>query len=371
MKTIIKSTVKTGLKKRYLLMAAAVMVPLLMLGMRKAAQAQEWPFLNPPSENPFAEISKQNLALNLEETVDSELITEYLNFYSMNYTGVRHSAGYVEAGGEQLFVNVFQPAVPAEIKGTIVTMHGYFVHTGLIRHLIQSLLDAHYAVVAVDLPGHGLSSGPRASITEFGAYSGALAKVTETAKALPGPHYIVGHSTGGAGVWEYLLKYPDHPYQKAVLAAPLVRSAFWDLSMTGYHLGNGWLTELPRLLRPTSRDPEFIAMVRRDPLQYAGTPVQWVRALKEWNEHVIESYPPTPLPLLILQGTEDTVVDWAYNLPFLQRKFPNAQIQYLPGANHDLLWESPDIRETVFTNLLSFLNEPAGKEVDSVNLNDH
>ncbi len=358
------------MKKRQLLVAAVV-VPLLLLGLKRVAQAQEWPFLNPPTDNPFAKLSEEHPVFNLEQPYTSELVSQYLAFYGLNFKNVSHHAGYVSANGEQIFVSVFKPDVnpehPVESRGTVVTMHGYFVHTGLIKHLIERLLTEGYTVVAIDLPGHGMSSGEKATIQEFGAYSGALAAVTEEIKSLPGPHYIVGHSTGGAGVWEYLLKYPNHPYQKAVLAAPLVRSAFWDLSMTGYFLGSSWLKEVPRVIRPTSSDPTFLAMVRKDPLQYAGTPVQWVGALKNWNETIIETYPPTQLPLLILQGTDDTVVDWAYNLPFLQRKFPNSKIEYLPGANHDLLWERPEIREKVFLSLLDFL----GKEQDSLDLNDH
>jgi alpha-beta hydrolase superfamily lysophospholipase len=349
------------LSRRWLLAAC---VPLLLLGLHQVAKAQDFPFLNPPADNPFKSLLEAKPALNLELPLKSAVFEQYLDFYGLNYPGVDHYAGYVAGAGEQNFVHVLRPNGPS--KGLVVTMHGYFVHTGLIVHLISSLLDAGYTVASIDLPGHGLSSGARASIQEFSSYAEVLARVTHELKPLPGPRYLIGHSTGGAGAWEYVLKDREQPYEKVVLLAPLVHSAFWELSMLGFYLGQGWMTELPRVLRPTSSDPSFIAMVRKDPLQYAATPVQWVRALIAWNEQVVETYPPTQVPMLIFQGTDDTVVDWKYNLPFLQRKFPLAEIKILPGANHDLLWEAPEIRIEVFTGLLAFLaGQPEGNERQS------
>lgn len=340
------------MKKRWIV---AAMTPLLVLGLVKVARAQESPFLNPPAENPFASLMLRQPPLNLEQESQEPDYLNYLHFYGLDYPHVKHFGGYVPSGQEQIFVHVFQP--PKHSRGTIVTMHGYFVHTGLLVHLIAGLLDAHYTVVAIDLPGHGLSSGDRASIQNFEEYSVALADVTRRIHQLPAPMYLIGHSTGGAGIWEYLLKDREQPYSKVVLAAPLVRSAYWDLSMVGFGIGQGWLKEVPRFVGTTSSDPTFTAMVRRDPLQYPATPVQWVRALIEWNNHVIEGYPPTHIPMLIVQGTDDTVVDYSYNIPFLQRKFPEAQVLYLQGAKHDLLWEAPEIRKQAFASMLAFLAE--------------
>ncbi|MEB3734885.1 alpha/beta hydrolase [Halopseudomonas pachastrellae] len=48
------------------------------------------------------------------------------------------------------------------------------IHMGLYRHLIQWGAGAAYAVLAFDLPGHGLSSGERASIDCFLRYQKVL-----------------------------------------------------------------------------------------------------------------------------------------------------------------------------------------------------
>lgn len=336
------------MKKRWI--AAACLAGLLLVALR--AQGQEWPFLNPPTENPFQNLMIRRPPLNLATPITDPDYAAYLHFYGLDLPGVAHFGGYVPTGQEEVFVHVFRPPQPL---ATVVTMHGYFVHTGLLVHLITALVQAGYTVAAVDLPGHGLSTGARASIPDFGDYSHALEDVMTRLEGLPQPRYLIGHSTGGAGAWEYLLQHHGAGFAKAVLVAPLVRSAYWDASLLGFQLGQGWLTELPRYVGPTSTDPSFFAMVRRDPLQYPATPVQWVRALIDWNAHVIESYPPAQIPMLIVQGTDDTVVDYSWNLPFLTRKFPLARVEMLPGARHDLLWEAPAIRERAFADILAFL----------------
>ncbi|MGV3526449.1 MAG: alpha/beta hydrolase [Candidatus Sericytochromatia bacterium] len=319
------------------------------------ARAQESWFLSPPSTPSFAPLMTELKPWSAGNPGQPPEFQAYLRFYGMDFPGVGHQAGWVQVGGERVFAHVMRPEVT---RGTVVAYHGYFVHSALLRPLFEDLLLGGWTVVAVDLPGHGLSGGARVSIDNFSQYADTVEQVTQVVLPhVPKPYTLLGHSTGGAGVWEYLLQHPDNPYRNAILAAPLVRSYLWDWSLVGFQLGQGWISELPRLIRPTSSDPEFLAMVRKDPLQYAGTPVQWVRALIHWNEKVIEAYPPSTTPVLLFQGTGDTVVEWEYNLRFLGRKFPRLEVVYLKDALHDLLWEAPPIRTAIFERSLTFLNQ--------------
>lgn len=329
----------------------------ILFSVRAWAYAQENLFLEPVRENPFAAFQEHLPAFTAQEELKTPEFQTYLDFYELNFPATHHYAGWLPALKYRIFVHLFRPE--GQSQGTVVALHGYFVHSAQLKYLIAALLQAGYTVIALDLPGHGLSSGARASIDDFSDYARVLEQVLPSLLPLgPKPDFIVGHSTGGAGVWEYLLRNPGHPFRKAVLAAPLVRSYLWDLSAAGFYLGSAWLQEVPRIMKPTSSDPSFMALSRRDPLQYAGTPVAWVRALIEWNDHVIAHYPPSQTPLLIFQGKEDTVVDWQYNIPFLQSKFPKAQVRWFPEANHDILWERPEIRNRLFQALLNFITSP-------------
>ena len=72
------------------------------------------------------------------------------------YFGKTHVAG---------FDVVVHGYVPKHPKGTVFMVHGYYDHVAIYKHLIKALIRNRYAVVAFDLPGHGLSSGSRAAIS--------------------------------------------------------------------------------------------------------------------------------------------------------------------------------------------------------------
>ena len=74
----------------------------------------------------------------------------------------------------------------------VLLTHGWWSHAGRFVAIGNDLLARGYGVVAFDAPGHGRSSGWRASMPEFARTIRAVAERT-------GPlHAAVGHSLGGA-----------------------------------------------------------------------------------------------------------------------------------------------------------------------------
>lgn len=74
----------------------------------------------------------------------------------------------------------------------VVVAHGWWSHAGRFAPLAKALLEAGMRVVAYDAPGHGRSTGWRATMPEFAATLRAVADHH-------GPlHAVVGHSLGGA-----------------------------------------------------------------------------------------------------------------------------------------------------------------------------
>lgn len=74
----------------------------------------------------------------------------------------------------------------------VVVAHGWWSHAGRFAPMATALTQAGFHVVGFDAPGHGRSSGWRASMPEFAA---TLRAVTDHAGPI---HAIVGHSLGGA-----------------------------------------------------------------------------------------------------------------------------------------------------------------------------
>ena len=74
----------------------------------------------------------------------------------------------------------------------VVVAHGWWSHAGRFAPLAKAVLDAGMRVVAYDAPGHGRSTGWRATMPEFAATIRAVGDHH-------GPlHAVVGHSLGGA-----------------------------------------------------------------------------------------------------------------------------------------------------------------------------
>lgn len=278
----------------------------------------------------------------------------YRRFYGFERLAAECSRlGYFRVAGYRIAAQVWWPQVP---RGTLVLLHGYYDHSGLYRHVVEWALGQGFAVLAFDLPGHGLSSGARASIADFSEYQlvlqGALLQAAEL--DLPQPWHLCGQSTGGAILIDYLLTgAPGPEVGETILLAPLVRPRAWAWSQLSYRMLRRFVSEIPRRFSDNSNDPAFIEFIQnRDPLQARNLPTAWVGALSQWVPR-IEGAPRSLRSPLIVQGEADMTVDWAHNLAVLQDKFATPQILRLAEARHHLANEAPALRQRYF----DFLSE--------------
>jgi alpha-beta hydrolase superfamily lysophospholipase len=268
----------------------------------------------------------------------------YLTYYGILFKGIRHYLGTFTSGSFDLAAHVF---LPSDAKATVFVLHGYLDHTGILKHLIDLCIRQGYAVAVYDLPGHGLSSGASCSIDDFSEYVSVFDDFLKMCRSqLPGPYYFVGHSTGGAIAIDYLHRVNSKAFDKVIYIAPLVRSAYWKISKAHHYLAKPFIETVPRVFFNNSSDPQFNRFLRDDPLQCKKIPLKWVEALFAWNERV-EGLRPISQPVLILQGTEDTVVDWEHNIVFLQQKNSLTKVKWFQNGKHHLLNETQVIREQV------------------------
>jgi len=256
--------------------------------------------------------------------------------------------GGFEAAGFELVGQVWMPAAPV---ATLVMLHGFYDHMGLYRHVIDWALDQDYAVIACDLPGHGLSSGERASIDDFATYQQVLQALFEQGRALelPQPWHLCGQSTGGAIVIDHVLhRGTQSPAQgEVILLAPLVRPRSWRWSKFSYRLLRPFVKGIERRFSENSNDPTFLPFLQADPLQPRRLPTAWVGALVAWVKR-IEAAPASARRPLIIQGESDMTVDWPHNLKVLREKFAEPEILLIPEARHHLANELPAIRQRYF-----------------------
>ena len=281
----------------------------------------------------------------------------YRAFYQLDskaeFPQFQHSLGQICCGQFDIAVQCWHQA---DASGTLYLVHGLFDHVGLYGHLIRMGLAQGMNVVCFDLPGHGLSSGPRAEIETFAQYRQALEAVLACTDGLARPRHVVAQSTGGAAVMDYLQQTDDSMFAGVVLLAPLI----WPQGWRGVSLAHAVLRllvqSIPRSFAENSHDAAFLRFLREDPLQPRVITVVWLSALKQWLKAFLRRAP-CPAAMLVLQGDADTTVDWRRNMPELQKRFPQARIETLDSARHHLANEHVPIRDPMLARIAEYLAE--------------
>ena len=300
----------------------------------------------------------------------TDIEARYCHYYRIDketrITGTTHRLGYIDALGFRIAIHTYAPPRP---RGTVFVLHGYFDHVGLYGHLIEYLIREGFAVVAYDLPGHGLSSGEPVSIKEFSQYQAVLQACLEVCRGhMPEPWLAVGQSTGAAVLVEFLCRHrfslENSPFKHWVLLAPLVRPLGWRSALVLHSVLGPFLRTWKRVFMPNSHDSEFVRFLKdKDPLQSKTVSIDWVGALRRWVKE-IESSEPLAHPVTIIQGKEDTTVDWQHNIPQLQKLLPNAEVKYLPEGRHQLVNESVAIRNAAFGWMIEAFNQAIDSSED-------
>lgn len=280
---------------------------------------------------------------------------DYFRFYGIDFENrmpeLEHFVGSFTTTSHSIVCHLFRQP---NAGGTCYVVHGYYDHVGLFGNVIEYWLRRGNSVIAFDLPGHGLSTGPKASIYSFSQYREALEKCLAISREhSAAPYHIVGQSTGAAVVMQHLLQHQytrqSSPFEHIVLLAPLVRPAFWPLSRILYHGVRRFVDILPRRFAANSNDAEYLQFVRDgDPLQPQILPVQWVSAMRDWMLE-FEQFKSTDLAPLVVQGQMDRTVDWRFNIKAIATKFPACKVHYIKAGRHHLANESEEIRRLLYS----------------------
>jgi alpha-beta hydrolase superfamily lysophospholipase len=272
----------------------------------------------------------------------------YRRFYGFTLD-TDHLIGTVESAGQNIVVQAFLPQKPL---ATAFVVHGYYDHVGLFVYLIEYLLSRNIAVMGCDLPGHGLSSGDRVTIDSFDTYVQVVREVTAAMRGvlpeqLSGPLHLIGQSMGGSIAMELVEQNGAEDYASVTLLAPLIYPWNWNLNRWVYRIARIFVQTRPRgRSNPTDR-ADFRKLREVDPLQAAILPVSWVTAMVRWASR-FERYPERKaFAPLIVQGHNDRVVDWPFNIDLLKRRYSPVLCE-IAEATHHLVNESSEIRSLMW-----------------------
>ena len=277
---------------------------------------------------------------------------------------------YVGAGGAKLRAALFTP--PGRPRGTVVLSGGRTEPIEKYFETIRDLMDRGFVVLAHDWRGQGLSLRelPDRLKGHAKGYKGFLEDFRRLLNAyeprLPKPWVAVGHSMGGC-LTLLALANGERRFASAVLSAPMLGLQFGKVSSvsamalmrlnltlgraTRYVLGQAGKPfddsfEDNVLTHDAARFARYRAQVRAHPdLALGGPTWGWLEFAFRATAFLAnpERLRAVTIPVEILSAAEDRLVDNTAQAA-AARNLPQGRLITVPGAYHEILMETDDMR---------------------------
>lgn len=207
-----------------------------------------------------------------------------------------------------------------------------------------------YLVYALDLPGHGKSSG--SGQQSICAYADAIVEWMGETGLMSA--VFVGHSMGSAIALSLAIEYPEHVAGLVLIGSGArleINPALIEESAneTTYHhavenlVAMSFASVTPREL--TTASAQRMAETRYSVLNAD------LHACNEFDIH--QRLPAIQQPALVLVGQEDRLTP-VRSAEFLATNLPKARMEIIPNAGHMVMIEKP---QAVTESLLKFLNQ--------------
>jgi len=240
----------------------------------------------------------------------------------------------------------------------LVLLHGLFGSNENLGNVARELAGA-FTVYGLDLRNHGRS--PHGDRMDYATLAGDVADTLD-ANGLDSVS-ILGHSLGGKTAMELALSAPDR-VERLIVAdiAPVAYDRRHDEELEALHAldlaGIRSRGEADQALADDIPNPAIRQFLLKN-LARGDNGYRWRIPLDTiYSEYAdIAAAPPSPGPfegttLFIRGGNSDYVSD--DDEPVIRKRFPNARIETIPGANH---WVHVDALDAFVRLVREFLEE--------------
>jgi pimeloyl-ACP methyl ester carboxylesterase len=257
---------------------------------------------------------------------------------------------FIDVPGARLHIREFGEA-DAE-RPAILLIHGLAGQLSHYTYGVAGKLAAHHRVIVVDRPGSGYSTRAPDAAADLSTQAGALAALVRTLGL--GPTFVVGHSLGGAIALAMAL---EHPQQVAGLAllAPLthirddVPPVFKGLTIASPRMRKlvAWTLAIPASIRASAATLEVVFGPEAVPKDFATrgggllslrpgaflSASSDLQALPDRLPQVQARYGELRVPVSVLYGKDDRILDWKANGQALVDKVPGARLELVEGGH--------------------------------------
>jgi pimeloyl-ACP methyl ester carboxylesterase len=245
--------------------------------------------------------------------------------------GAQRIAGYESVGGGR----------------PILLVHGNSSSSRIWQKQLQGSLGGKYRLIAIDLPGHGDSSPPPEPQNDYSG-DGYAACIAAVARELAlKDTIVVGWSLGGHAVLNTVASLPMAAGLMIFGTPPLGKgpdglSGFKGLSPTAFNPApsdaeiEAWIASM--FAPGYAPIPSFVTADFRK-TDGAARGCLGANAMQGRFADEVEIVRKLQLPLAIVHGAEEQIVDLAYLQRLVAPTLWRDQVQVIPGAGHAPQWE--------------------------------
>jgi pimeloyl-ACP methyl ester carboxylesterase len=257
---------------------------------------------------------------------------------------------FIDVPGARLHIREFGEA-DAD-RPAILMIHGLAGQLSHYTYGVAGKLAERHRVIVVDRPGSGYSTRAPEASADLSAQAAALAALVRTFGL--GPAFVVGHSLGGTIALTMALEHPrevagvallaplthvrdDVPpvFKGLTIASPLTRKLVaWTLAIPASIRRSAATLEVVFGPEPVPRDFAIrgggLLSLRPSAFLSASSDLQ---ALPERLPQVQARYHELRLPVHVLYGKDDRILDWKANGQALVDKVPGARLELVEGGH--------------------------------------
>lgn len=229
-------------------------------------------------------------------------------------------------------------------------VHGVAEHGGRYDHISRWLLQRGVRVIVPDLRGHGRSGGIRTDVRSFQDYVQDLIVLRKELSIDPQKMLLMGHSMGGLIACRYAETEP-RGLGALALSCPLLKMSqrihplVYAMGVACWYLAPTTRFKTKFRHEEMARDTRFVRCRSLDPFLQRSLTARWYFAAQQALRQVYQDVRQIRVPVKILQGADDRVVDPQGAIDFHAALMgPFHEVGFLPGHLHEILnevdWET-------------------------------
>jgi acylglycerol lipase len=262
--------------------------------------------------------------------------------------------------GLSMFAREWTPVI--EPRAAIALVHGLGEHSGRYNYVAAKLTQSGYGVVALDHRGHGQSGGKRGHFSSIENVEDDIQNlIQETSARFPQlPVFLYGHSLGA--MLSLYFGFSRKAALKGIIATSPFLAAGAPISPAKLAFGKILYNILPSMTLPNGLDLECLSHNPQIKKAYIDDPLVHEQISARLGIDMIKTGTwlglqeiPFPYPLLLMQGSEDSIVSPQATRAFAEKLKGDVTFRLWPGMYHEL--HNEIVRDQVLDCILEWLEQ--------------